>query len=168
MLMLNSTSLIAEARTKLEGYLLKKGLRRSSERFAILEEVYSRDDHFDAEELYQAMHLRSFAVSRATVYNTLEVLVDCHLVRKNQFGDEDNTKSRFEKSLGRQQHAHLICVNCHRVMEFCDPRLQLIKTTVGNTLQFHVESHSLVFYGECSNEECVARTKAAAENANMQ
>ncbi|GAB3931376.1 Fur family transcriptional regulator [Larkinella terrae] len=166
--MLNSTSLIAEARTKLEGYLLKKGLRRSSERFAILEEVYSRDDHFDAEELYQAMHQRSFAVSRATVYNTLEVLVDCHLVRKNQFGDEDNTKSRFEKSLGRQQHAHLICVNCHRVMEFCDPRLQLIKNTVGNMLQFHVESHSLVFYGECSDAACVARTKAAAEHANLQ
>ncbi|GAB3247808.1 transcriptional repressor [Larkinella harenae] len=161
--MLDSTSsLITTARTKLEEYLLRKGLRRSSERFAILEEVYSRDDHFDAEDLYQAMHQRAFAVSRATVYNTLDVLVDCGLVRKNQFGDEDNTKSRFEKALGRQQHAHLICVNCHRVIEFCDPRLQLIKTTVGDTLQFQVESHSLVFYGECGDAECVARTKAAA------
>ncbi|MFD1142274.1 Fur family transcriptional regulator [Larkinella insperata] len=165
--MLDSTpSLLTTARNKLEEYLLKKGLRRSSERFAILEEVYSRDDHFDAEDLYQAMHQRSFAVSRATVYNTLEVLVDCGLVRKNQFGDEDNTKSRFEKGLGRQQHAHLICVNCHRVIEFCDPRLQLIKTTVGHTMQFQVESHSLVFYGECNDEMCVARTKAAAANAN--
>ncbi|KAA9353216.1 Fur family transcriptional regulator [Larkinella humicola] len=165
--MANLTPLITTARTKLEEYLLMKGLRRSSERFAILEEVYSRNDHFDAEELYQAMKERSFAVSRATVYNTLDVLVDCGLVSRHQFGDEDNTKSRFEKSLGRQQHAHLICVNCHRVMEFCDPRLQLIKTTVGNTLQFHVESHSLVFYGECADEACVARTKAAAANANI-
>ncbi|RAJ97692.1 Fur family ferric uptake transcriptional regulator [Larkinella arboricola] len=165
--MVNSTtSLLTTARTKLEEYLLKKGLRRSLERFAILEEVYSRDDHFDAEDLYQAMHQRSFAVSRATVYNTLDVLVDCGLVRKNQFGDEDNTKSRFEKGLGRQQHAHLICVNCHRVIEFCDPRLQLIKTTVGDTMQFQVESHSLVFYGECADEECVARTKAATASAS--
>jgi hypothetical protein len=53
--MANSTSLLSTARTKLEEYLLTKGLRRSSERFAILEEVYSRDDHFDAEDLYQAM-----------------------------------------------------------------------------------------------------------------
>lgn len=160
------SSLLSTARAKLEEYLLKKGLRRSTERFAILEEVYSRDDHFDAEDLYQAMHQRSFAVSRATVYNTLEVLVDCGLVRKNQFGDEDNTKSRFEKGLGRQQHAHLICVNCHKVIEFCDPRLQLIKATVGSVMQFQVESHSLVFYGECNDPACVARTQAAAAKAN--
>ncbi|GAB4030401.1 Fur family transcriptional regulator [Spirosoma jeollabukense] len=147
-------SMLATARAKLEESLLAKGLRRSAERFAILDEVYSRDDHFDAEDLYQAMHQKSYPVSRATVYNTLEVLVDCHLVRRHHFGDDDNSKSRYEKSLGRQQHAHLVCTVCHRVQEFCDPRLHLIKTNVGNTLQFEVESHSFVLYGQCIDENC--------------
>jgi Fur family transcriptional regulator, ferric uptake regulator len=155
--MQESNALIATARAKLEDHLLTKGFRRSAERFAILEEVYSRNDHFDAEDLYQAMQQKSYPVSRATVYNTLDVLVDCGLVRRNQFGEGDNIKSRFEKALGRQQHAHLICTTCHQVKEFCDPRLHLIKTNVGDTMQFQVESHSLVFYGEC--EECAAKSQ---------
>ncbi|GAB4023389.1 Fur family transcriptional regulator [Spirosoma koreense] len=153
----NPHSLLATARVRLEKSLLAKGLRRSSERFAILDEVYSRDDHFDAEDLYQAMQQKSYPVSRATVYNTLEVLVECGLVQRHQFGDEDNVKSRFEKSLGRQQHAHMVCTVCHRVKEFCDPRLHLIQTNVSHALQFRVESHSLVFYGQCTDDDCATK-----------
>ncbi len=152
--MQESNSLLTTARAKLEESLLAKGLRRSSERFAILDEVYSRNDHFDAEDLYKAMQQKSYPVSRATVYNTLEVLVDCELVRRHHFGEEDNSKSRYEKSLGRQQHGHMVCVICHQVKEFCDPRLHLIKTHVGNSMQFKVESHSLVFYGQCRDDNC--------------
>ncbi|UFH54116.1 Fur family transcriptional regulator [Spirosoma sp. KNUC1025] len=147
-------SILATARIQLEKSLLAKGLRRSSERFAILDEVYSRNDHFDAEDLYLSMQQKSYPVSRATVYNTLDVLVDCGLVQRHQFGDEDNVKSRYEKSLGRQQHAHLICVYCHHVKEFCDPRLHFIKTSVGNALSFQIHAHSLVFYGQCTDENC--------------
>ncbi|UHG90449.1 Fur family transcriptional regulator [Spirosoma oryzicola] len=156
-------SLLATARAKLEKSLLAKGLRRSGERFAILEEVYSRNDHFDAEELFQAMQQKSYRVSRATVYNTLDVLLDCGLVRKHRFGEDDNSKSRYEKSLGRQQHAHLVCTVCHRVKEFCDPRLHLIQTNVGNALQFEVESHSLVFYGQCTDDSCETKPNEAAQ-----
>jgi Fur family ferric uptake transcriptional regulator len=155
--MKDQQSLLATARAKLEDALLAKSLRRSGERFAILEEVYSRDDHFDADDLFQAMQQKAYPVSRATVYNTLEVLVDCGLVIKHHFGDEDNSKSRYEKSLGRQQHAHLVCTVCHHVKEFCDPRLHLIKTNVGNALQFNVASHSLVFYGHCTDDGCKTR-----------
>ena len=147
-------SILATARAMLEESLLAKGLRRSSERFAILDEVYSRNDHFDADDLYLAMQQKSYPVSRATVYNTLEVLVDCGLVQKHQFGDEDNIKSRYERSLGRQQHAHMVCTICHRVKEFCDPRLHYIKTNVGDSLNFRVKSHSLVFYGQCTDDAC--------------
>ncbi|WP_420150771.1 Fur family transcriptional regulator [Spirosoma sp.] len=149
-----SQSILAAARIRLEKSLLEKGLRRSSERFAILDEVYSRTDHFDAEDLYLAMQQKSYPVSRATVYNTLEVFVEYGLVQRHQFGDEDNIKSRYEKSLGRQQHGHLVCTDCHRVKEFCDPRLHFIKTNVGESLNFQVQSHSLVFYGECTDVDC--------------
>jgi Fur family transcriptional regulator, ferric uptake regulator len=132
-------------------YLENKGLRKTPERFTILEEIYLRNDHFDVEELYFSMKTQRFQISRATVYNTLDVLVDCDLVTKHQFG---RNMAQYEKSFGRRQHDHLICTECHHVTEFCDPRVQGIQDMVGDMLQFKVLHHSLIFYGSCTKTNC--------------
>ena len=85
-------------------------------------------------------------VSRATLYNTIDLLIDCSLIRKHQFGK--NT-SQFEKSHGSKQHDHVVCVECNKVVEFCDPRIHNIKTTVSEELGFDVLNHSLNLYGIC-------------------
>ncbi|MCS6935231.1 MAG: transcriptional repressor [Chitinophagales bacterium] len=136
-----------EVKNIFSAYLEQKQLRKTNERFTILEEIYARNDHFDAESLYEYLvKKKKYNVSRATVYNTLDLLVSCDLVKKHQFG---KNQAQYEKSYGYKQHDHIICVDCKKVVEFCDPRIQQIKTMMGEILNFKITHHSLNLYGVC-------------------
>ena len=137
----------------LKKYLQEKGFRNTPERYTILEEIYHMDHHFNVDDLYLMMLQKKYHVSKATIYNTIELFLDAGLIRKHQFGEKTLTSSSYEKSYFDKQHDHLVIYKkgsdkeIEEIIEFCDPRIQTIKQAVEDAFGVEVSSHSLYFYG---------------------
>lgn len=133
-------------------YLEKHQHRKTPERYAILEQIYAHEGHFNAELLYNAMQ-KDFRVSLATIYNTLDLLLECHLIVKHQFGDQ---LAQYEKTFGTNIHHHLICTQCGKIKEFSDKNIRMAIQSK-HFSNFQMTHYSLYVYGICS--KCQNKTK---------
>jgi len=129
-------------------YLKSGNYRTTPERYLILDTVLKFDGHFDADELFSQMRSNGLKVSRATVYNTLELLQDCGLISKYRFGENH---SRDEKAFGRPQHHHLICLECGDIIEFVNDRIEKVEKDVCTENKFKPQTTTLQIFGTCSH-----------------
>lgn len=127
-------------------YLSRQGLNFTPERQAVLQEVFTGQKHFQADELYLRLARRKRAkpVSRATVFRTLKLLSQCGLIRKVAFIDRH---SHYEHAFG---HEHLICSKCGRIIEFTDQSLAQSLARVCKAKNFSPLSHKVEVVGLCS------------------
>ena len=136
------------ARQILENHITEKKLRKSSERFAILDYISTHNGHFTIDTLYNKLTEENFHVSRSTLYNTIELLLECNLIVKHHFKSD---VAEYERSFNTKVHHHLVCTQCGSVREFTDVNIRRnIQTKIYK--KFSMTHFSLVVYGIC--EDC--------------
>src|SRR5690606_40882246 len=111
---------LEEVRTIFSNFLKERNQRHTPERFLVLEEVYAAGEHLDADELYLRLKRKGTRISRATVYNTLELLLECDISYAVLCL---NKKTKYEPASFYRQNNHLIYLEYNVSIELCDPRM---------------------------------------------
>ena len=144
-------------------YLQSRGMRVTQQRLALVDHVFSRHEHFDADQLMEQLPLSGQPghVSRPTVYRTLGEFVDAGLLRKFVL----NGRSVYEHDYGYPQHDHFHCTECNKLFEFENEKLQQIRDELGREHQFRVTGHRLIISGVC--RDCVRAKRRSRHQMNM-
>ena|ERR1700760_4092855 len=128
-------------------FLRNRGQRVTGERLALFDEIFSLHGHIDAEELLAAMKARGLKISRATVYRNLDLLVESGLARKQRLGSRGFL---YEHMHAGQQHDHLVCTSCGRVVEFVSPGIVALQAEICRAHGFVAARHTLQIAGLCN------------------
>lgn len=140
---------ISEGDRLLNEHILRKGLRNSSSRSAILAEFLKADKHLTSEELYKIISAKISTIGIATVYRSLHLFCECGIARELKM--EDGI-SRYEPLLGHEHHDHLVCKKCGKFIEIIDADLEKIQRKIADQHKFNLNNHKMELYGLCS--EC--------------
>jgi len=131
---------------KFQDFLAQNALKLTSEREALVREIFATHYHFEADELLFKMKEKGLKISRATVYRTLELLVKSNLVRRVHLGEDHY---HYEHVAGNSHHDHLVCTACGTVIEFHDEELERRQLEICERKKFTPTFHNLQILGLC-------------------
>lgn len=131
---------------KFREILKERGQRFTGERYAILQKALSYRGHFDPETLYLLIRKAGAKASRASVYRTLSVLLDCGVIRQVRKTEHGTV---YESTYGHSHHDHMLCIQCGDILEFYSRELEKIQERICKKQGFHGSSHTLEIRGYC-------------------
>ena len=137
---------------KFKNTLHTNGMKCTPARLSIFKEVYSSSEHFDADEIYFRMRREKHSVSRATVYRTLDLLVENGFVSKVNVGA---SQVHFENTLAQEHHEHLVCTQCGKIIEFRNDMIEKQQDKICKEFGFFPTKHNLIIFGLC--DKCQLR-----------
>jgi Fur family transcriptional regulator, ferric uptake regulator len=144
---INPTSKLRTPADRFHDFLQSRGMRNTEQRRVLLEYVFAESEYFDADQLLEKLPPKGSAnhVSRPTVYRTLAEFVEAGLLRKFEL----DGRSVYQTDAGLQQHDHLYCVECRKLIEFNSPALTEFACQAAREHQFQVSSHRMIVNGVC-------------------
>lgn len=139
--------LTGEEEAVFEAYLKERGLKYTKPRRDLLRAIFEMHDHFTADQLLERLKAAGLSASKATVYRTLSVMIDCKLLISHDFGEG---ALYYEHVYGHRHHDHLFCVHCKSITEVVDEHGEDHHQKMTQDLGFHMVSRSVKIYGLCS------------------
>lgn len=130
-------------------YMNRNGLNTTAQRKTIAEAFFELPGHHSLEEFYQHILNMDPTIGLTTVYRTLKLLCNAGLASEIQFSDNI---TRFEVVKPHKHHDHMICLNCGKIIEICDQRIENLQKEIASNNGFELQGHSHNLYGICS--EC--------------
>jgi Fur family ferric uptake transcriptional regulator len=143
-------------RDLLQQYMARKGLRSTDQRRLIVETFFQAPNHVSIEELLAEVRAHDPRVGYATVYRTLKLLAECGVAFERRFGDG---LTRYELADDTTHHDHLICVDCGKITEFEEPRIEELQEQIAHKYGYELRSHKHEMYGVCPDCQRRARRK---------
>lgn len=144
-------------RALLHDHMVKRGLRSTDQRRLIVETFFQAAHHISIEELLAEVRQKDSRVGYATVYRTLKLLTECGVAFERKFGDG---LTRYELADESSHHDHLICVECGKIIEFEEPKIEELQERIAARHGFILKTHKHEMYGTCA--DCQAKTARAS------
>lgn len=142
---------IDQLEEQFKSFVYRHNGKVTNERLALLRTIYSNEGHFSVDEILELMRAQRFQVSRATVYRTLDLLVQSGLVKKLAL---EGQETRYESALTSGHHDHIICTDCHKITEFYNHELEKLQDDILHQHNFVMERHVHQLYGRCTKMNC--------------
>lgn len=143
---------------KFEEFLKSKELKYTSERKLIMKAIFSFNKHFDIEELFERLRKQGNSISRATIYRTIPLLIQSGLIAETLHCQD---KTSYENIFNKEHHDHLVCINCGKIIEFYNEKIEKLQKEVCRQHNFVPIEHRLGIKGYC--EDCYKKIKGKAK-----